>query len=207
MLFGEPEATLIDLLPHLAKGRLPKALDGLQRDPAVVPRSRPFIKDLDNLPMPAQHHLVGRGYQFRYPLDVHGPLNIAYVLSSRGCALGCIFCAPAERETFGTQYRWRDPDGIVDELERIRELGGNAVYFIDDFFAFSPKRVRALCERMLERDVILPWAAQVRAHGLDDDLLQLMRRAGCSTLCFGAESGSNRVLGLLRKGVSVVKPR
>jgi anaerobic magnesium-protoporphyrin IX monomethyl ester cyclase len=207
VLVGEPEATLIDLLPALAEGQLPAELDGLQTDPAKVPRSRPFIRDLDALPMPAQHHLVGRGYQFRYPLDVHGPLRIGYVLTSRGCALGCIFCAPAERETFGTQYRWRDPDAIVDEVERIRDLGGNAVYFIDDFFAFSPKRVRALCERMVERGVTLPWAAQVRAHGLDDGLLALMRQAGCSTLCFGAESGSDRVLGLLRKGVSVDKVR
>jgi anaerobic magnesium-protoporphyrin IX monomethyl ester cyclase len=207
VLIGEPESTLNDLLPALAKGVLPEELPGLQLDPSIVPKGRPFIRELDELPMPAQHLLVGRGYQFRYPLDVHDSLRIGYVLSSRGCALGCIFCAPAERETFGTQYRWRSPDLIVDEIARIRELGGNAVYFIDDFFAFSPKRVQALCERMIERGVILPWAAQVRAHGLSDELLTLMRRAGCSTLCFGAESGSDRVLGLLRKGVSVDKVR
>ncbi|MBD89824.1 MAG: hypothetical protein CL940_05775 [Deltaproteobacteria bacterium] len=207
VLIGEPESTLLELLPDLAKRALPDELPGLQLAPSMVPKGRPFIRDLDALPMPSQHLLVGRGYQFRYPLDVHGSLNIGYVLSSRGCALGCIFCAPAERETFGTQYRWRSPDLIVDELERIRELGGNAVYFIDDFFAFSPKRVAALCERLIERDVIIPWAAQVRAHGLSDELLELMRRAGCSTLCFGAESGSDRVLGLLRKGVSVEKVR
>ena len=207
VLIGEPESTLLELLPDLAKRALPDELPGLQLAPSMVPKGRPFIRDLDALPMPSQHLLVGRGYQFRYPLDVHGSLNIGYVLSSRGCALGCIFCAPAERETFGTQYRWRSPDLIVDELERIRELCGNAVYFIDDFFAFSPKRVAALCERLIERDVIIPWAAQVRAHGLSDELLELMRRAGCSTLCFGAESGSDRVLGLLRKGVSVEKVR
>lgn len=207
VLIGEPESTLLELLPHLAKGSLPKAMAGLQLDPVRAPKGRPFLRELDDLPIPSQHLLVGRGYQFRYPLDVNGPLNIGYVLSSRGCALGCIFCAPAERETFGSQYRWRSADNIVDEIERIRELGGNAVYFIDDFFAFSPKRVAELCERMIERDVILPWAAQVRAHGLSDELLALMRRAGCSTLCFGAESGSDRVLGLLRKGVSVEKVR
>ena len=207
VLVGEPEVTLMELLPSLAGGTLPDVLAGLQLAPDRVPKSRPFLRELDDLPTPSQHLLVGKGYRFRYPVDVTRALSIGYVLTSRGCALGCVFCAPAERETFGTKYRWHSADRVVDEIEVIQSLGGNAVYFIDDFFAFSPARVRELCEKMIERDVILPWVAQVRAHGLDDELLVLMRRAGCSTLCFGAESGSDRVLQSLRKGVSVDKVR
>lgn len=204
---GEPEQTLIELLPSLAEGRVPETLAGLQTRPDRAPAARPFIGDLDALPLPAHHHLVAQGYQFRYPLDVDGPLRMGYVLTSRGCALGCIFCAPLERESFGTKYRWRSADSVVDELEQLRDLGVNAVYFIDDFFAFSKPRIRDLCEAMLRRDVVLPWAAQVRAQGLDLPLLQLMRRAGCSTLAFGAESGSDRVLKVLKKGVTTSQIR
>ncbi|MEE2779321.1 MAG: radical SAM protein [Myxococcota bacterium] len=208
VLVGEPERTLMDLLPFLKEKSLPEEpMAGLQTDPETPAHPRAFLKDLDDLPIPAQHLLMKQGYRFRYPLDVKGPLRIGYVLSSRGCALGCIFCAPVERETFGTQYRWRSPDNICDELEHLAELGANAVYFIDDFFGFSPKRISALCERIIERGISLPWVAQVRAHGLSLEVLQLMRRAGCSTLCFGAESGTDRVLEILKKGVSVAQIR
>lgn len=207
VLVGEPEGTVTELLPALREGVLPDELPGLQVDPGEVPKGRAFLRELDGLPLPAQHLLMRQGYTFRYPLDVTGPLRIGYVLSSRGCALGCLFCAPVERETFGTKYRWRSAAHVVDEVELIRELGGNAVYFIDDFFGFSQRRIEELCEEMIRRDVILPWAAQIRAQGIPLELLRLMRRAGCSTLAFGAESGSDRVLGALRKGVTVAQTR
>lgn len=202
-LVGEPEGTLEELLPYLRRGALPDELPGLRTTSGQRVTPRPLLRDLDRLPLPAHRLLVDRGYRFRYPLDVPARLRVGYVLTSRGCALGCIFCAPVERETLGTRYRWRSADRVVDELELLRGLGANGVYFVDDFFGFSPQRIRDLCQAMLDRQVVLPWCAQVRAHGLDLDLLRLMRRAGCSSLCFGAESGSDRVLRLLRKGVTV----
>jgi anaerobic magnesium-protoporphyrin IX monomethyl ester cyclase len=204
---GEPELTLMECLPHLAKKRLPKTIAGLQLRGDTLPSPRGFNDRLDELPFPAHHLLNRQGYQFRYPLDVEDKLNIGYVLSSRGCALKCVFCAPVERETFGTKYRWRSAKNIVDELEWMRNLGTNAVYFVDDFFGFSKPRIKALCEEMIRRDVVMPWAAQVRAQGLDLGLLKLMRQAGCSTLCFGAESGSDRMLKVIRKGVTTKQIR
>jgi radical SAM superfamily enzyme YgiQ (UPF0313 family) len=205
---GEPELTLIDLIPHLKDGTWrTEVIPGFRTCTHLPFRPRAFNTDLDSLPLPAHHLLVNQGYQFRYPLDVNDKLNIGYVLTSRGCALQCIFCAPVERETFGTKYRWRSASRIVDELELLQSLGVNAVYFIDDFFGFSNRRIQELCEEMLARDVILPWAAQIRAQGIDLALLKLMRRAGCSTLCFGAESGSNRLLKVLRKGVTTEQIR
>ena len=201
-LIGEPELTLIESLPHLHTTTLPTDIPGLHVCADLWPPARGFNEQLDELPFPAHHLLNRQGYQFRYPLDVQEKLQIGYVLSSRGCALNCVFCAPVERETFGTKYRWRSAGNIVDEIEWMRTLGINAIYFIDDFFGFSKGRIEALCEEMIRRDVILPWAAQVRAQGIDLELLKLMRRAGCSTLCFGAESGSDRLLKTIRKGVT-----
>lgn len=208
---GEPEGTLIELLSRMNGGT--GRLENLENLAAMatpgrptVP-ARPFLSDLNALPLPAQHHLMAQGYRFRYPLDVRAPLRIGYSLTSRGCALGCVFCAPLERESYGTKYRYRSADSVCDELELLQSLGANAVYFIDDFFAFSNKRVAALCERIIERGLAMPWAAQVRAQGLPLELLQLMRRAGCSTLCFGAESGSDRLLKLLHKGVTTDQVR
>lgn len=199
---GEPELTLQELVPHLKKSKLPSTIAGLQVSAKRHPKARGFNNALDNLPFPAHHLLNRQGYQFRYPLDVREKLQIGYVLSSRGCALKCVFCAPVERETFGTTYRWRSAKNVVDEIAWMRSMGTNAIYFIDDFFGFSQPRLRELCEEMIRRDVVLPWAAQVRAQGLGLELLTLMRRAGCSTLCFGAESGSDRVLKKIRKGVT-----
>jgi len=204
---GEPEETLLDALPAFRDGAVPEGVAGLATTAKTVVAARSFLRDLDALPLPAHRLFMRQGYSFRYPLDVRGPLRIGYSLSSRGCALGCVFCAPIERETYGTKYRWRSADNVCDELELLRELGANAVYFIDDFFGFSNKRLETLCETMLSRGVVMPWAAQVRAQGLPLSLLKLMRQAGCSTLCYGAESGSDRVLKLLRKGVSTTQVR
>ena len=199
---GEPEGTLNEILPALREGTFPEGVAGLSTTHHPHPVSRPFIRDLDALEHPAHRLFMGQGYQFRYPLDVDGPLRIGYSMTSRGCALGCVFCAPIERESYGRQYRWRSAESVCDELAELVRLGANAVYFVDDFFAFSNRRLEELCETLLRRGVVLPWAAQVRAQGLSLDTLRLMRRAGCSTLCFGAESGSDRVLKMLRKGVT-----
>ena len=201
-LVGEPEPVLIDLLPHLAEGELPEQLLGLAKDTRRWAQPRPFLEQLDSLPAPAHHHLVGKGYQFHYPLDQPERLEMGYLLSSRGCALGCTFCSPSERESLGKGYRWRSAESIVEEIQQLKALGANALYFIDDFFSFSTARVRELCEAMIAAELQLPWAAQVRAHGLDSELLALMRAAGCSSLCFGAESGSDRMLKQVRKGVT-----
>jgi len=212
VLVGEAEGTFRELLPVLTRragvlGESLPPLDGLMTPARPLAPPRPLLRDLDSLPLPAHHLLMRQGYRFRYPLDVRGRLRIGYAMTSRGCAQGCVFCSPVERESVGKRYRWRSPESVVEELRLLRRLGANAVYFIDDFFAFSPRRVAELCEAMIRADVTPPWTAQVRAQGLDLDLLRLMRRAGCSTLAFGAESGSDRVLGLLRKGLTTAEIR
>lgn len=201
-LVGEAEGTFQALLPALADRAPLPPVAGLMTPSRPLAPPRPLLRDLDALPLPAHHLLMRQGYRFRYPLDVRGRLRIGYSMTSRGCAQGCVFCSPVERESVGKRYRWRSPENIVDELRLLGRLGANAVYFIDDFFGFSPRRVAALCEAMIAARVTPPWAAQVRAQGLDLELLRLMRRAGCSTLAFGAESGSDRVLALLRKGLT-----
>lgn len=163
-------------------------------------RSIPLVKDLDSLPFPDHSLFLDKKYNFVYPTGLGKRLKFGFVQSSRGCPYNCIFCTPIERSSFGKKWRGRSPENVLEEILFLVSKGVNFVYFVDDLFTFDEKRVEKFCGLLRKEKLDLHWAVQSRVDRLNSKLLKEMRSAGCTTLCLGVESGSDKVLRKLRKG-------
>ncbi len=171
-----------------------KGLVWRQGNDIVVNPDRPFIRDLDDLPLPRQDLLPLDKY--RAPL-VHGPYS--FVVTSRGCPANCRFCI--KHVSYGRSVRFRSPENILAELERLIELGVRSVHMYADLFTVSREQVVGLCELMLENNLQLRWTCNSRVDFVDPEMLRLMGRAGCWMISWGIESGSEMILRRAQKGI------
>jgi len=194
----EGEITLLEIMKCLeGNGNLRNVLGVTYRDKGEIIRNpdRPYIENLDELPFPA-HDLL--------PIErlrEAGAL-IFPVITSRGCIFWCDFCTAVRM--FGRKYRTRSPKNIADELELLEEeFSAEEVAFCDDLFTLDQTRVVKLCREIKERKLKIKWTCGTRVDMVTKDLLRTMKEAGCIGVWFGVESGSQRLLEEMHKGISV----
>jgi radical SAM superfamily enzyme YgiQ (UPF0313 family) len=164
----------------------------------VVNPPRPFIADLDDLPLP-RHDLLPLE-RYRAPL-VGGPY--AFVVSSRGCPGGCRFCI--KHVSYGSSVRYRSPEHVLAEVEQLVELGVRKIHMYTDLFTVNREHVMGICEGILERELPVKWTCNSRVDFVDAELLQTMKRAGCWMISWGIESGDEGMLKRMRKGITPEK--
>ena len=155
---------------------------------------RPFIQDLDSLPTPAYHLL---------PIDAFHRMGktIFPLVTSRGCVQWCDFCSTVRM--FGRGYRSRNPKRVVDELEMLHNKYGESQFtFYDDAFTINRKNTLELCAEIKARKLNIEWDCETRVDAVDKELLEKMRDAGCITVWFGVESGSEKILGAMHKKIN-----
>ena len=125
--------------------------------------------------------------------------NVAFVRTSQGCAFNCKFCSfPGAVAGF----RQRSIESIREELKQIHEIGIRYLAFTDDHFAISQKRVKEICNMLLDEGFDFTWFAGIRASSITEENAELLARAGCRVLCVGLESGDDRILRLMNKRTS-----
>ncbi len=195
IVHGEGEITLLELVRALEKGEKDlERIKGIsfQRDGEVVRTPpRPFIQDLDSLPLPARH-LIDMGL---YRRTRFGNRAITPVVTSRGCPANCNFCSSSS--FFGRKWRARSPESVVEELEELQyKYGFRAVAFVDDNFTLSPKRVMAISEGIIKKGLDIWWWNFSRAETIvkNEEMLKVMKRAGAKTIYIGVESASPQTL-------------
>lgn len=193
---GEGEETLNEIIHTIEKRGSFENVKGIiyqKNKQFYKTEPRPLIKDLDELPFPARHLLPMHRYTVlgqNYPL-----LNI---VSSRGCPFSCSFCSSSR--IYGKSYRARTANNIVDEIEQaINKYKTRSVEFSDDTFTLNRKRVEEICEEITRRKLDISWACSSRANLVTKDLIYKMKKAGCHLIFFGIESGSQRILKLMKK--------
>lgn len=172
--------------------------------------SRPFIKNIDEVPMPARHlmdmefyihqkdKLSGTHLYFVPPRTRTGA-----ILTSRGCPYRCIFCHNSWR---GLPIRFNSAERAISEIRHLIETYHiEALFFFDDdIFAHKP-RLKKICQLMIENKFDIFWACQSRVDDIDLETLRLMKEAGCRQIGFGFESGSQRILNILKKDTTTVE--
>jgi len=211
VVMGEGEQTFLELLDHLPGREGFSEIRGLawrDRDGAIncnEPRSTQV--DLDSLPMPAWDLFAPRLYdhragRLRADAGDGAASLITGVMTSRGCPQSCVFCANGGP----TRVRFMSPERAVDQFQWLAwACGVTGLDIFDDNFYASEAHVVALCEEMLRRDCRLTWWAGARLKNLNADVLGLMKRAGCRSLSFGVETGTDEVLGAIAKHITTAE--
>jgi anaerobic magnesium-protoporphyrin IX monomethyl ester cyclase len=224
VLVGEPDLTLRDLLDHLEGkiGERPANIEWLfaAHDPAYSPAvaadgrvdmagikglawrrgeeivlnaTRPFIQSLDDLPIPRHELLPLQSY--RMPL-IKGPFT--FIVTSRGCPAGCTYCIKHVSYQFGV--RLRAPALILEELWQLKKLGIHNIHMYADLFTVNREQVVELCRLMIAEKIDIRWTCNSRVDYVDEEMLQLMGKAGCWLISWGIESGNEQILRHARKG-------
>jgi radical SAM superfamily enzyme YgiQ (UPF0313 family) len=164
-----------------------------QGDEPVVNLTRPFIADLDDLPMP-MHELLPL-QMYRMPM-IKGPFT--FIVTSRGCPAGCTYCI--KHVTYQYNTRLRSPALIMKELWRLKELGIHNIHMYADLFTVNRDQVVTLCRLMIEEKINIKWTCNSRVDYVDEEMLKLMGQAGCWLISWGIESGNEQILRHARKG-------
>ena len=159
----------------------------------VVNPDRPFIPDLDDLPMPL-HHLLPLD-QYRMPL-MKGPFS--FIVTSRGCPAGCKYCI--KHVTYQWSVRLHSPERIMQELWLLHDLGIHNIHMYADLFTVNREQVIALCKLIIDEELKIRWTCNSRVDYVDEEMLTLMGRAGCWLISWGIESGNELILQKAAKG-------
>ena len=154
---------------------------------------RPFIRNLDDLPIPAHHMLPFDKY--RIPM-IKGPYT--FIVTSRGCTAGCKYCI--KHVSYQYSIRLRTPENIMKELRVLKELGVQHVHMYADLFTVNREQVINLCKLMLEENLGLSWTCNSRVDYVDEEMLQLMGKSGCMYISWGIESANEQILKRAAKG-------
>jgi radical SAM superfamily enzyme YgiQ (UPF0313 family) len=169
-------------------------------DKIVTTMPRPFIQNLDELPMPAWHLYDSDTYKNKISrlMAKRPPLTMAEF--SRGCVYKCDFCA--SKNTMALGYRKKSPERCAEEVKVMRQFGYREFALADDIFTSDPKWAKSVAEAIIKTGVDMAWTCTngIRVESADDELFQVMRKAGCYRVAFGFESGNDAVLKAFGKG-------
>ncbi|MFH1225445.1 MAG: radical SAM protein [Candidatus Diapherotrites archaeon] len=211
---GESEIgfpALLDLLEKGEKGKakLAKVPSLIWRDgERVVVNERKFVKNLDELGTPSWD-LLRPG---TYPQAPHGSFFRQYptapIIVTRGCPYQCTFCAG--HVVSGRMIRVRGVDSVIEEIKLLHNRYGiNEIHIEDDNFTMSRRFVEEFCNRLISENLGISWCCPngMRLDTLDRELLLLMKRSGLYSVSVGIESGSERILKLVKKRLTPAQTR
>jgi radical SAM superfamily enzyme YgiQ (UPF0313 family) len=204
LCIGEGELTLADL----AAGKHPKEIPGLawrENNKTVINSPREYIDDLDTLPFPAYKKLAGfpKGYNLPLFSYIHSPG--ATMVTSRGCPYQCSYC---DRSVFQQKYRYNSAEYIFEHMKYLRtEFGVRHLNIYDDLFTLNRKRIVKLCDLLKSKSLGIQFNCAVRVGHADDELLTLLKRAGCLMVSLGIETGDTNLMEVHKPGVHLDEVR
>jgi len=200
---SEGEESIVEIADALKRGASLSGIRGItfRRGSRIIRNEdRPFIKDIDKLPMPARELLPFDRYN--PTLEVTHNRKCTSVVFSRGCPYQCVFCA--NRRLWRSSFRKRSVDKVIDEMRMLVDDYNISAFDIwDDTFTMDKKWLKEVCNGMIREGMDTLWYCRGRVNNIDRETVLLMKKAGCRAVLLGVESGSQRVLDVIRKAITV----
>ncbi len=200
---GEGELTMIEVCQAMQHGTLPDCLKDIkgviykdQNGMVITNGPRSFYKELDDF-APIDYGMVDV-MKYKIP-TLPGPPVVGLMIT-RGCPFKCTYCdAPT---TTGKKIRYHSPDRAVSDIVRLHEeFGVRGFSFRDSTFTAKKKWVVEFCEKLIEADIDVEWRCNTRVDCVTEDLIKLMKKAGCHTINFGVESLHPEIVARIKKEV------
>jgi radical SAM superfamily enzyme YgiQ (UPF0313 family) len=205
VLLGEAEQSLLGLVRALRHGldtsRMPGVISARTNGNAGSPHSHaPHSSNgILDVPFPARDLIEMRPYRDAWQA-AHGTFSLNLV-ASRGCPFRCNWCA---KPIFGDSYRVQPPEAVAQEMQILKvRYEAQHLWFADDIFALNRNWVQRFAVEVERRGCALPFKVQARADLLTPETVEALRRAGCAEVWMGVESGSQKVLDAMDKGIAV----
>ena len=202
---GEGERALLEICKRIEGNRSLDDVKGvwLLRDDQVIKNPRQdLMKDLDSLPFPARDLVNFDKIYMTFPGCIKGKyIRSTAIIAGRGCNFSCNYCAA--NKLMGRKTRLRSPANVVDEIIYLQNTyGAKGILFQDSTLTANRKWAIALCEEIIRRNVRFVWSCNNRVDCVDNELLHLMKQAGCIQVEYGIESGSPKILRILNKQIT-----
>jgi anaerobic magnesium-protoporphyrin IX monomethyl ester cyclase len=196
---GEGAEPMVDLAYQLHSGlKQISAVEGLsyRKDSQRIHNpEKCFSSGIDDSYFPDRSLLLNE--------KMYNSEDMGLIMSTIGCPYNCTFCASHIKKV-----KYRSVDDIIKEIKLVKEKYGTTQFtFKDDSFTLDKKRVYELCNELIRQKIKICWECNTRVNLVDEDLLKLMKRAGCNYLKIGIESGSDRILSKINKGISCEQSR
>lgn len=201
---GEADITIVEMLNALEAGADLSQVNGLvlrKEGEVYFTPGRQRIKDLDELPMPAWDLLPDLTKYYCPPVHTLKKIPAALLITSRGCPGQCTFC---DRSTFGNRCTTNSAGYVIRMVENLyHNYGIKEIQFRDDNFVAFRRRLKEICQKIKDSRLPIVWSCTGRADMVTPELLREMKDAGCWQIWYGVESGSQRILDVINKKITL----
>ncbi len=200
---GEGEITFKEILNSLKKSGenvdLLNSILGLtyrRKDEKIVQNPpRPLIPNIDDLLIPSFDLINWDEYKY-------GKLRYGVIMTSRGCPFNCVFCSSSLQ--FGKKWRGHSVERVIKEIKILHDdFNISEIEFLDDTFTLNRKRAQQISDEMVKEGIDVSWSASSRVNTIDRKTAEKMKKAGAHTIYFGIESGTQRILNFIGKGITL----
>jgi len=209
--YGEGETAMESLIDHLS-GKISKIhLRGwkyLENDAVVTSLPAEIPDNLDIFGHPSEIMPTSLIRHYHEKVNAYMKLPMSAIMSSRGCPFNCFFCSSPEKfkNIYGKKVRYHSTEWIIKEMEIFRSRSGvKEIIFLDDTFNLDKNRVREFCQKKKAARIAMKWSCNFEAAIADQELFHAMKKAGCWTVMLGGESGSDKILKFIHKGVTAAQ--
>jgi radical SAM superfamily enzyme YgiQ (UPF0313 family) len=197
---GEGDLTIAELAHGMDSAEI-KGLIWRQGSQVITNQSRPPIADLDSLPFPAYENLQGFPDDYHLPLFSYVNTPGATMITSRGCMYQCSYC---DRSVFKKGFRYNSAPYIYEHMKYLRtRFNVRHINIYDDLFTADRTRIITLCEKLARYPLGINFNCAVRVGYTDDELLKMLKDAGCLMVSLGIESADPQILARHKSGVSL----